>query len=109
MAELKLDPQTPHRRRSHPMKSTDKARRLSDKPLVQPLGQLTPGQEGRIVHLAKVDPGLLVRLSNLGLVPGATLLLRQLHPAAVVSIGATTLALDPEIAHRIYVSQVDSH
>lgn len=84
----------------------DSERPQSDDPLVQPLGQLKPGDHGRVVHLTRTDPDLMIKLSNLGLVPGAIVLLRQLRPAAVVSIGSTTLALDPEIARKIYVTRV---
>jgi DtxR family Mn-dependent transcriptional regulator len=72
-------------------------------PLVQPLAQLPVGQEGRIVYIAPRDPERLVQLSNLGVVPGAVIHLQQISPAAVVRVGETTLALDPQIAAEIYV------
>jgi DtxR family transcriptional regulator, Mn-dependent transcriptional regulator len=72
-------------------------------PLVQPLDQLPVGQEGRIVYIAPREPGRLVQLSNLGVVPGATVHLQQVRPAAVLRVGETTLALDPGIAAEIYV------
>ena len=72
-------------------------------PLVQPLLQLPVGQEARIVYVVARDPNRLVKLSNLGLVPGATVKLRQTSPSAVLTIGETTLALDPAIAGEIYV------
>jgi DtxR family Mn-dependent transcriptional regulator len=74
-------------------------------PLVQPLLRLAPGQSGRIVHIVPGKPGRLVRLSNLGVVPGATVCLQQSRPAAVIRVGETTLALDAEIASEIYVSR----
>ena len=72
-------------------------------PLVQPLAQLPVGHEGRIVYIAPRDPERLVQLSNLGVVPGAVIHLQQISPAAVMRVGETTLALDPEIAAEIYV------
>jgi DtxR family transcriptional regulator, Mn-dependent transcriptional regulator len=72
-------------------------------PLVQPLAQLRVGDEGRIVYIAPRDPERLVQLANLGLAPGARIHLQQIRPAAVVRVGETTLALDPEIAGEIYV------
>lgn len=72
-------------------------------PLVQPLLQLPVGQEARVVYIVARDPGRLVKLSNLGLVPGARVQLRQASPAAVLTIGETTVALDPAIAGEIYV------
>lgn len=72
-------------------------------PLVQPLSGLAPGQSGRIVHIVPREPGLLVRLSALGLVPGATVALQQRSPAAVLRIGETTLAIEAALAGDIYV------
>jgi len=69
----------------------------------RPLTSLPPGASGRVRHVVSDPPELLVRLSNLGLVPGAVVRLQQCLPAAVVRIGETTVALDPEIADRILV------
>lgn len=75
-------------------------------PLVQPLGRLPVGDRGRIVYIVPRDPERLVKLSNLGLVPGAIVRLQQKSPAAVLQIHETTLAVDPEIAGEIYVKRV---
>lgn len=75
-------------------------------PLVQPLDRLPVGQQGRIVYIAPREPARLVKLSNLGVVPGATVLLQQRSPAAVIRVGETTLAVDPEVAGEIYVKRV---
>lgn len=75
-------------------------------PLVQPLEQLAAGRSARIVYIVPRDPSRLVRLSSLGLVPGATLRLEQKRPAVVVGLGETTLALDREIAGEIYVKKL---
>jgi DtxR family Mn-dependent transcriptional regulator len=75
-------------------------------PLVQPLDRLGVGESGRIVYIVPREPGRLVRLSNLGIVPGATVGLQQKSPAAVLRIGETTLALDPSIAAEIYVRRI---
>lgn len=72
-------------------------------PLVQPLLKLPVGQEARVVYIVGREADRLVKLSNLGLVPGARVQLHQASPAAVVRIGETTVALDPAIAGEIYV------
>lgn len=72
-------------------------------PLVQPLLKLAPGQEARVVYIVAREPDRLVKLSNLGLAPGARVQLHQASPAAVLRIGETTVALDPAIAGGIYV------
>jgi DtxR family Mn-dependent transcriptional regulator len=76
-------------------------------PLVQPLGQLAVGRLARIVYMVPSDPARLVKLSDLGLVPGTRIRLQQRRPATVVAIGETTLALDREIVSEIYVKKVD--
>ena len=75
-------------------------------PLVQPLTSLPVGDRGRIVYIVPKDPDRLVKLSNLGIVPGAIVHLQQKSPAAVLQINETTLAVDPEIASEIYVKRV---
>jgi DtxR family Mn-dependent transcriptional regulator len=76
-------------------------------PLVQPLAQLSAGRSARIVYIVPRDPGRLVKLSSLGLVPGATIRLEQKRPAFVIAIGETTLALEADIASEIYVKKVE--
>jgi DtxR family Mn-dependent transcriptional regulator len=71
------------------------------------LDRLAPGQSGRIVYIVPRDPGRLVRLAGLGVVPGAVVQLQQKAPAAVLRVGETTLAVDPAIATEIYVRRVD--
>jgi DtxR family Mn-dependent transcriptional regulator len=75
-------------------------------PLVCPLDRLRAGDRGRIVYIAPRESSSLVRLSTLGLVPGATVELQQKSPAAVLRLGETTLALDPAIASEIYVKRI---
>ncbi len=75
-------------------------------PLVQPLDRLAVGERGRIVYIVPREPDRLVRLSNLGILPGATIALQQRSPAAVIRVGETTLAMDPAIAGEIYVRRI---
>jgi Fe2+ transport system protein FeoA len=67
------------------------------------LTTLRAGQSGRVVHVAPGDPQLMVKLSSLGVLPGAIVELQQKFPAAVVRVGETTVALDGEIAAEIFV------
>ena len=74
-----------------------------------PLTRLTPGERGRVVA---VRPGThqdrLVRLSTLGVVPGALVELEQLAPAAILRVAETTFAVETEIAAEIYVERVET-
>lgn len=68
-----------------------------------PLTGLPTGRPGRVRSIAVDAPELLVKLSGLGLIPGANVVLEQRRPAAIVRVAHTSLALDPEIASRIFV------
>jgi DtxR family Mn-dependent transcriptional regulator len=72
-------------------------------PLVQPLDQLAVGRSAKIVYIVPRDPARLVKLSDLGLVPGVSVRLQQKRPATMVAVGETTLALDRDITSEIYV------
>lgn len=75
-------------------------------PLVRPLADLKPGEEGRVVFITPKSRFRLERLSALGLVPGSVVKLTQKHPSFVLGIGETTLPLDEEIVREIYVKRV---
>ena len=74
--------------------------------VARPLSRLSPGQSGRIVRIDTKEPQRLVRLSALGIVPGARVTLHQTRPATVLRVAQTTVALDPEMASEIWVEQL---
>lgn len=76
------------------------------KPLVTPLTELHPGEEGRIVFIAPKNHMRLDRLSTMGIIPGSIVRLHQKRPSYVLEIGETTLAVDSEIVKEIYVKRV---
>ncbi len=67
------------------------------------LDRVPLGRDARIVYIAPKEATRLVRLSHLGIVPGAIVQLQQIRPAAVIRVGETTLAVEPEVAGEIYV------
>lgn len=69
----------------------------------QALSQVPEGQEVRIVRIVASHPDQMVRLSGMGVVPGAVVRVRQRRPAMVLALGETTLALDPEVSAGIRV------
>jgi DtxR family Mn-dependent transcriptional regulator len=72
------------------------------KPLVQPLAYIEVGTTAKVVFIA--TPAM-EKLTAIGLVPGETVKLQQKRPSYVIGIGETTVAIDEEIAKKIYVKQ----
>lgn len=73
------------------------------KPLVIPLSELDVGRPGTVVFISTRRDGLLTRLADLGVVPGAKTHLLQRYPSYVVQVGETSLALEQKIVQEIYV------
>ena len=67
------------------------------------LSQVPEGEEVRIVRIVAGHPEQMIRLSGMGVVPGALVQVRQRRPATVLALGETTLALDPEVSAGIRV------
>jgi len=61
------------------------------------------GRAGRVTFIRHDDAETVRQLSALGLNPGVSVRLRQRHPAVVVELGESTLALDDAIAAAIHV------
>jgi DtxR family Mn-dependent transcriptional regulator len=75
------------------------------KPLVTRLPNLDLGATARIVFIAPRYHDRMDRLAALGVTPGCDVRLHQKHPACVVEVGETTIALDPQIAEEVYVKR----
>jgi Fe2+ transport system protein FeoA len=69
----------------------------------QALNQVPEGEEVRIVRIVAGHPEQMVRLSGMGVVPGALVQVRQRRPATILALGETILALDPEVSGGIRV------
>jgi ferrous iron transport protein A len=61
------------------------------------------GEEGTILRLKNIDQMCSQDLRKMGLIPGASIKLKQRSPTFIVKTGGTHLALDRNIAHAIYV------
>lgn len=72
-------------------------------PLVQPLHTCAVGDNVRIVYMLPTLLKRLERLTNIGILPGAKLRIKQKIPALVVVCDETTIALDSSIGSEIYV------
>lgn len=65
--------------------------------------ELASGEQVEVVHLGEETPDRSNSLAVFGLTPGSEITLVQRHPAYVVQVGETLLALDGEVAGSIVV------
>lgn len=72
------------------------------RPIITTLDRLGAGDEARISYIYTKDHALLHKLLSLGLVPGAVVKIHQKSPSLVLNIGATTLALEEDVAKMIF-------
>lgn len=79
------------------------ARERELRPVVVSLPDLELGKPARIVFMAQKEGKRVDRLGSYGVVPGSLVRLRQKHPSYVLELGATSLALDTDVARDIYV------
>ncbi|HBU69438.1 MAG TPA: DtxR family transcriptional regulator [Elusimicrobia bacterium] len=76
------------------------------KAIVMPLTQLEAGDKGRISYIVTSDHPQLHKLLSLGIVPGSEFVLHQKYPSYVINAGHTQIALDSEVAGKIYVAKI---
>jgi len=72
----------------------------------RPLSRLDTGTSGTVVRIVSTAPDRVVKLSSLGVMPGVLIRLVQRHPAVVLQIAETTIAVDREVADEILVEPV---
>ena len=73
---------------------------------VVPLAKIIPGDRVKIIFLVPRHHRRLHQLTNLGIIPGAEIVLHQKQPAYVLRAGETDIAIDDEIARHIYVRKI---
>lgn len=76
-------------------------------PIIIPLDKLPAGQKAKIAYLLLQNHPDLHKLLAFGLVPGTFINLHQTFPTYVIEVGETTLALEKEIAEKIFVRRGD--
>ena len=72
-------------------------------PLIVPLARLAIGEEATVSFIHTKRHAYLQRLGTFGFTSGRAVRLRQIHPALVVQVGETELALDPQAGQEIFV------
>ncbi|MEP0773676.1 MAG: metal-dependent transcriptional regulator [Acidobacteriota bacterium] len=96
-------PACPHGRPIPPGECCQGLSRRRVEALISRLIDLAPGERGRVVLLAPRHRERLQQLTDLGVMPGAVLHLRQRKPSLVVEVDRTLLALEDDIAEGIYL------
>ncbi len=88
-----------------PIPEGECCRKASDevKPIVTSCDQLNVGQTARVAYLCTREHKLLMKLSNLGIAPGATLKLLQRWPSFVIQCDETEIAVEADVARNIHV------
>jgi DtxR family Mn-dependent transcriptional regulator len=79
----------------------------SVEPIIVSLDKLEPGKKGKIAYLLLQNHPDLHKLLALGIVPGTSFSLHQTFPTYVLEAGETTLALEKDVAEKIFVRRMD--
>ena len=77
------------------------------RPIVTSCDQLDLGESGKIAYLCAREHALLMKLSNLGIAPGASVRLLQRWPSYVIQCDETEIAIEESVARNIYVWHVE--
>lgn len=83
-----------------------RARTTSRAPHEVTLAEARPGQRLRVTAFQAGSPDRLSKLAAFGIVEGCELRVRQRHPALVVEIGETALALDAAVARAVVIRPI---
>ena len=75
-------------------------------PIITSLDKFHVGTQGKIAYLTLQSHPDLHKLLSLGLIPGALFNLHQIYPTFVLEVGETTIALEKEIAEKIFVRNI---
>jgi DtxR family Mn-dependent transcriptional regulator len=75
--------------------------------IVSRLSELRPREAGRITYLKPEDTDQLHQLITIGLNPGVIVRVHCVSPAFCIKFDHTELAIDREIAHRVFVVRTD--
>jgi DtxR family transcriptional regulator, Mn-dependent transcriptional regulator len=75
------------------------------KPIVVSCDQLRIGESAHVAYFSAREHSRMLKLSALGVSPGASVKLIQKWPAYVIQCDETEIALEPDVAKNIYVWQ----
>ncbi len=78
-------------------------KRMVPSPLFVPLPHMQVGTWGKVISMTLGGHRVSRVLASFGLIPGTEVRILRKHPALIIELDGTTLALDHEVAERIYV------
>lgn len=78
-------------------------------PILKPLSQLMPGDEGVVAYISSRYHERLARLGSLGIAPGQRIRVRQVKPSFIITFDETQLALEEKVAAEIYLHVSNHH
>lgn len=73
------------------------------KPVVMRLSDFEVGSKGKITFIVPTKSLRLSKLNALGITAGSEIRLLQKNPSYIIQIDETTVAIDPDIGHEIFV------
>jgi len=74
--------------------------------IIASLDKLRAGEKGRVAYITTLEHPQLHKLLSLGIIPGKIIHLHQTHPAYVIKVEETQLALEENLAKNIYVRRM---
>ncbi|HCJ67101.1 MAG TPA: hypothetical protein DHV62_07205 [Elusimicrobia bacterium] len=74
--------------------------------IIVSLDKLSPGEKGRVAYFTTLEHPQLHKFLSLGIIPGKIIHLHQTHPAYVIKVEETQLALEENLAKNIYVRRM---
>jgi DtxR family Mn-dependent transcriptional regulator len=77
-------------------------------PLVLPLSEADIGTDVKIVYILPSLELRLNKLTNLGVIPGNIIRIKQKSPAFVISVEESTIAIDSDVSKEIFILKSNS-
>lgn len=74
--------------------------------IITSLDKLSAGEKGRVAYITTLKHPQLHKFLSLGIIPGKIIHLHQTHPAYVIKVDETQLALEENLAKSIYVRRI---
>ncbi len=74
--------------------------------IIVSLDKLSPGEKGKVAYITTLEHPQLHKFLSLGIIPGKIIHLHQTHPAYVIKVEETQIALEENLAKNIYVRRV---